>query len=215
MTTILYARVSRDDLFCENQKRVLFDWAKREGIPTNELWYFHEEMTTRKTRPVKEHVIKLYREGKADTIVCTKIDRFARSLQELVMDVESIINSNGRFVAITNGMDFKKETYNASQQLMLNIFASFAQFEREIIRERTLEGLARVKAQGKKLGRPSKNGIIYTNPNVNDVKELTNAGFSISVIAQKLNTSRNRVLSAQKQINKTPIANLMLKTEVK
>jgi len=75
-------------------------------------------------------------------------------LQELVKDVEEIVNGGGRFVSVNNGFDFTKLTYNASQQLMLNIFASFAQFEREIIRERTLEGLARVKAQGKTLGRP-------------------------------------------------------------
>ncbi len=151
MKVALYARVSRDDLHCENQKKVLDDWIRREGI--NDSEYFQEEESTRKTRPIKESVIKGFREGNYDTIVVTRIDRFARSLQELVMDVESIINNGGRFVSVMNGFDFKKATYNASQQLILNIFASFAMFEREIIRERTLEGLSRAKSQGKRLGR--------------------------------------------------------------
>ena len=138
---------------CENQKRVLLDWATRNQL---EYDYFQEEMTTRKTRPIKEEVLRMYRDGTYSGIIVVRIDRFARSLQELVMDIEGIINSGGRFVSITNGFDFNKQTYNASQQLMLNIFASFAQFEREIIRERTLEGLERAKAQGKKLGRPRK-----------------------------------------------------------
>lgn len=151
MKVALYARVSRDDLFCENQRKVLDDWVKREGL--SDVDFFQEEESTRKTRPVKENVIKSFREGVYDTIVVVRIDRFARSLQELVMDVEGIINGGGRFVSIMNGFDFRKATYNASQQLILNIFASFAQFEREIIRERTLEGLARAKAQGKIAGR--------------------------------------------------------------
>lgn len=151
MKVALYARVSRDDLHCSNQKRILEDWALRNNIQYD---YFQEEQTTRKTRPIKESIIKCLREGIYETVVVVRIDRFARSLQELIMDIEGIINNGGRFVSINNGFDFQKKTYNASQQLMLSIFASFAQFEREIIRERTLEGLARVKAQGKKLGRP-------------------------------------------------------------
>lgn len=151
---VFYARVSRDDLHCENQKQILLNWAKSNNII--DFDYFQEEISSRKTRPIKESIIKSFREGKYNGLVVVRIDRFARSLQELIMDVENIINQNGRFVSIMNGFDFQKANYNASQQLMLNIFASFAQFEREIIRERTIEGLARVRAQGKKLGRPRK-----------------------------------------------------------
>ena len=152
-TPLFYARVSRDDLHCENQKIVLAEWAMRQGYALNSTNYLQEEETTRKTRPIKEEALKRFRGGQNDGIVITRIDRFARSLQELVMDVESIIQNNGKFISILNGMDFEKKTYNASQQLMLNIFASFAQFEREIIRERTLEGLARARQQGKVGGR--------------------------------------------------------------
>lgn len=156
MKPVFYARVSRDDLHCENQEQVLKVWAERNGINAEQFkqCYFFEEMTSRKTRPIKEEIINKFRKGVYDTIVVVKIDRWARSLQELIMDVESIVASNGRFIAINNGFDFQKQQYNASQQLMLNIFGAFAQFEREMIRERTIEGLARVKAQGKKLGRP-------------------------------------------------------------
>ena len=153
--TILYARVSQDDLTCENQKKILLEYCQRCGI--TEYEYVQEEVSSRKTRPIKENVLKEFRKGKYDTIIVTRIDRFARSLQELIMNVEEIINNGGRFVSILNSFDFQKKTYNASQQLMLNIFGSFAQFEREIIRERTLEGLARARAQGKIGGRHPKN----------------------------------------------------------
>ena len=146
-----YVRVCRDDLHCENQKLILDNWM-RNNISENYI-YFEETETTRKSRPIKEGLMKSFREGNISTIVVTRVDRFARSLQELIMDIEYIINNNGRFVSILNGFDFQKKTYNASQQLMLNIFGAFAQFEREIIRERTLEGLARAKLQGRKGGR--------------------------------------------------------------
>lgn len=151
---IFYARTSKDDLHCENQKKILVEWAKREGMQEKDYVYLQEEVSTRKTRPIKEDILRRFREGEFDTVVVTRIDRFARSLQELIMDIEGIINQNGRFVSILNGFDFNKKSYNASQQLMLNIFASFAQFERELIRERTIEGLERARAQGIKLGRP-------------------------------------------------------------
>ena len=206
MKVALYARVSRDDLNCENQRLILKEWQRREGIPDGECAYFIEQASTRKTRPIKERLLISFRNGEFDTIVCVKLDRFARSLQELVMDIEGIINSNGRFIAISNGIDFQKRSYNASQQLMLNIFASFAMFEREIIRERTLDGLARAKAQGKKLGRPfkdgSKNQINYINPNIDEVLyKFYTEKKSIRVIAEEMKTSRNRV---QKIIDKTP-----------
>lgn len=153
----LYARVSRDDLHCENQEKILIEYCKRNSIV--DYIYLKEEMTSRKTRPIKEQVMLDFRSGIYDTVVVTRIDRFARSLQELVMNVEEIINNGGNFISIQNNMEFSKKNYNASNQLMLNIFASFSQFEREIIRERTLEGLARVKALGRKLGRHRKDCI--------------------------------------------------------
>lgn len=174
MKPAFYARVSRDDLNCENQKKVLLEWALRNGLTEQQfnLCYFQEEMSSRKTRPIKEQILASFRSGKVDSIIVTRIDRFARSLQELVVNVEELINQGGRFVSIMNGFDFDKKSYNASQQLMLNIFASFAQFEREIIRERTIEGLARVKAQGKILGRPRKKPLPKIKP-VEVVNEKT------------------------------------------
>jgi len=97
------------------------------------------------------------RKGHVDTIVIVRIDRWARDLTELVMDIDELVNKhNVRFVAIQNGFDFSVDSYNATDRLMFQIFGAFAEFERAIIRERTIEGIDRVKAQGKKVGRPRK-----------------------------------------------------------
>lgn len=154
MKYALYARVSRDDLNCENQKKILLEYCERNNIL--EYDYFAEELSSRKTRPIKEKILHDFRTGIYKTIVVVRIDRWARSLQELIMNTQEIINNGGRFISIINSFDFQKNTFNATQQLMLNVIGSFAEFEREIIRERTLEGLARARAQGKKFGRPRK-----------------------------------------------------------
>jgi DNA invertase Pin-like site-specific DNA recombinase len=141
-------------LDCANQTAVLKSWTERNGFKPEECEFFTEVMSTRKTRPVKADLINRFRKGEFGTIVVTRIDRFARSSVELVQDIHAVVDAGGRFVSVMNGFDFQKGSLNASQMLMLQIFAAFAEFEREIIRERTLEGLARVKALGKHLGRP-------------------------------------------------------------
>lgn len=155
MKVALYARVSRDDLHCENQLLQLERWKQKQEAG-DEYETFMEVQTTRKSRPVKEKVMQMFRRGELGGICCVRLDRFARSGIELALNVREIIEGGGRFVCINNGFDFDRTHWNATQQLQFAIFAAFAEFERELIRERTLEGLARAKAQGKKLGRPRK-----------------------------------------------------------
>ena len=161
MKAIFYARVSRTDLHTENQEKILKEWAERHNTEIEKSLFLTEEMSTRKTRPIKQNAITLFRRGEYDTIVVVKIDRWARSMIELVQDVQSIIDNGGRFVSIDNGFDFSKRL-SASQQLQFQIFAAFAEFEREIIRERTMEGLSVARSKGKKLGRPRKNPPLKT-----------------------------------------------------
>lgn len=162
MKVALYARVSKDDLHCENQLGVLKNWCNQQGI--TDFVVLTESESTRKTRPIKNQLKNDFRAGKFDTVVVARIDRWARSLQELVMDVHEIVNNGGRFVSVMNGFDFSRKGFNASQQLMLNIIGSFAEFEREVIRERTLEGLARARLEGRVGGRPrrKRNPVVKT-----------------------------------------------------
>ena len=179
-------RVSKFDMHCENQRKAIERWLSNNEC---EYQYFIEEETTRKTRPVKEFVMNAFRNGDFDTVVINKIDRFARSFLELIPNVEEIVNNGGRFVSINNNFDFTKKSDNASQRLQLQIFAAFAQFERDIIRERTFEGLDRARAEGKTLGHPkgqkNKKTRVYKTPPLN--------GLSVSLVTTpKLIQTENR-----------------------
>lgn len=162
MKVACYARVSRDDLHCENQLIVLRNWCKNQGV--TDAVFLQETMSTRKTRPVKEQLLQDFRSGKFDTLVVARLDRWARSLQELVMNINEVVNGGGRFVSVMNGFDFERKSFNASQQLLLNVIGAFAEFERAIIRERTLEGLAKARLEGRVGGRPRKKRIPVVKP---------------------------------------------------
>lgn len=151
MKVICYARVSRDDLNCQNQKRTLDMWVER--MKPESCQYLEEQMSSRKNRPIKEGVLRDFRDGKIDTIVVARLDRWARSTIELVSNIEEVIKAGGRFVCVGNGFDFRKDEYDASMKVQLTMMAAFAEFERGLIRERTFDGLAVAKARGKVLGR--------------------------------------------------------------
>lgn len=149
MKIAIYCRVSREDLNLENQSIKLTEYCKLKGW---EYQIFEESESTRKTRPVKEKVLALVREGEFDGILVYKLDRWARSLQELIMNIEELKNRGKHFIVLTQPID----TSSASGMLMLQILGAFAEFEREMIRERTMAGLDRARAKGIKLGRPRK-----------------------------------------------------------
>jgi DNA invertase Pin-like site-specific DNA recombinase len=158
MNVALYMRVSRDDLNLENQKIPLEKEAQRRGY---QYTIFQEEESTRNTRPIKEELLNKLRRGEFDGVMVTKIDRWARSLQELIMNIEELKNRGKHFIVLTQPID----TSNSSGMLMFQILGAFAEFEREMIRERTLAGLDRARKKGIKLGRPKgaikKGGILY------------------------------------------------------
>lgn len=79
-----------------------------------------------------------------------KLDRWVRSSSELILDTKELIDKGIGFISISDNLDFG----TAAGKLYFQILSAFAEFERELIRERTIEGLRRAKSQGKKVGRP-------------------------------------------------------------
>ena len=143
----LYVRTSKRDQNPENQVIQLKRYAELKGW---EYDVFEEQESTRKTRPIKQNLLNDLRKGKYKGVIIWKLDRWARSLQELIMNVDELTNKGKEFIVITQPID----TSNAGGRLFLQILGAFAEFEREIIRERTMAGLDRARRQGKKLGRP-------------------------------------------------------------
>lgn len=141
-------------------------------------------------RPELIRALEFLREG--DVLVVWKLDRLARSLRQLIETVEGLQGQGIGFVSLTEGID----TTSAGGKLVFHIFGALAEFEREMIRERTVAGLKAAKGRGVKLGRPS----ALTDQQIKMAKGLKAAGeLSSSEIAKQLGVGRAtlyRALSA-------------------
>jgi DNA invertase Pin-like site-specific DNA recombinase len=101
-------------------------------------------------RPVLAEAIAYAREG--DVVVVWRLDRLGRSLKDLIANVALLKERGVGFRSLAESID----TTTAGGQLVFHLFGALAEFERELIRERTLAGLAAARARGRKGGRPSK-----------------------------------------------------------
>ena len=146
MKIAIYIRVSKRDMHPENQKLQLVQHCQLKGW---EYQIFEEKESTRETRPIKQEVLNLARKGVFNGILVWKLDRWARSLQELIMDIDELTGKGKEFIVLTQPID----TTNASGRLFMQILGAFAEFERELIRERTMAGQERALSQGKRIGR--------------------------------------------------------------
>ena len=147
MKFALYSRTSKTDQNLGRQRKALEAWDVEH--PEHEVAYFEEQESTRKTRPVHEEILQYLRDGYLKGLVVTSLDRWGRSISELVLFLEEVKARNWRFISLQEGIDMS----TATGLLHVHILAAFAEFERGILRERTLQGLANARARGKKLGR--------------------------------------------------------------
>jgi DNA invertase Pin-like site-specific DNA recombinase len=165
----LYVRVSTSEQTTENQKIRLIEYAQ-----TNKLEYdiYEEVESTRKTRPVKQSLLAKLRNMEYEAVVVFKLDRWARSSTELILDTKELLDKGVGFISISDNLDFG----TAAGKLHFQILSAFAEFERELIRERTIEGLKRAKSQGKKVGRPK---------GAKDTKKRKRAGYILREAKKK------------------------------
>jgi DNA invertase Pin-like site-specific DNA recombinase len=151
MRIAIYARVSK--ALEQNPLNQLLELRKWAVNAQHEIiGEFVDEVSSKDTRPQKEEVLKKIRLGECDGVAFYALDRWGRTMSELVLELEEFSKSGKSMISLKEGIDLS----TSAGRLMANVLASMANFERDRIRERTLLGLARAKAQGKKLGRPFK-----------------------------------------------------------
>lgn len=105
---------------------------------------------SKERRPELDRLLADCRKRRVDAVVVYRYDRFARSLRQLVNALEEFRGLGIEFVSLHEGVD----TSTPNGRLIFGIFASIAEFERELIRDRVRSGIAAARARGKRLGRP-------------------------------------------------------------
>ena len=190
----LYARVSTNDQqTLPMQSRAMRDYAARRGWTiTVQVREVGSGSAKRETR---EKLLEAARRREIDVVLVWRLDRWGRSVTDLLATLQELEHLGVGFVSLTEALDLTTPAGRA----MAGLLAIFAEFEREILRERTRAGLAHARQNGKRLGRPA-----TAASHAAEIGKLYRAGVSKSEIARRLQigrTSVRRVLGLKRRRN--------------
>jgi len=179
----LYARVSTlDQQTLPMQNRAMRDYAARRGWTI--AMQVKEVGSGAAQRQMREQLIDAARRREIDVVLVWRLDRWGRSVADLLATLQELEHLGVGFVSLTEALDLTTPAGRA----MAGLLAIFAEFEREILRERTRAGLAHARENGKRLGRPMTAGLQAAA-----IRKLHGAGVSKSEIARRLNVGRTSV----------------------
>ena len=194
MRVALYGRVSmQNGQHPEMQLSDLREHAARRGW---EVFgeYIDRISGARERRPQLDRLWADCRKRKVDAVVVYRYDRFARSLRQLVNALEEFRALGIDFISLHEGVD----TSTPNGRLVFGIFASIAEFERELIRGRVISGLAAAQARGVRLGRPR------TVVDAAQIASLRASGTSWRDISNQLGVGIGTCCRALQQRSKNP-----------
>jgi DNA invertase Pin-like site-specific DNA recombinase len=173
----IYARVStgKQEQSLEEQVRILEEYCSRNDFEVVDIF----QETASGAKDDRTELLKMMHEVEMlrnhfNTVVVQKFDRFSRSLQSLINNIEFLREHKVDFISIMDGVD----TTTPQGKLMFHITGAFAEFERNLIRERTKIGMERARREGLMCHRPRK------SVDVDRVMQLYNSGVKMGEIAR-------------------------------
>jgi DNA invertase Pin-like site-specific DNA recombinase len=180
-----YTRVSTDEqatsgLGLEAQRSAIEVECSRRGWDLVEV--FEDAGASGKAlsgRPALDEALKVVRSGDAGALVVAKLDRLSRSLLDFAGLMEDARSGGWALVVLDLGVD----TTTPSGEMIANVMATFAQFERRLIGQRTRDALAVKKDQGVRLGRP----LLVEDAIIRRIRKERKAGRSLRAVAEGLN----------------------------
>lgn len=184
----LYARISTHD-----QKTLALQLGQMRKYAKDRSWNVTLEIkdvgSGASARPKRDDILIAARRREIDIILVWKLDRWGRSVVDLVTTLKELSELGIGFISLTEALDLTTSTGRA----MTGLLAVFAEFERDILRERIIAGIAHAKSEGTVFGRP-KTAALKNN----EIKKLKSQGMNHSEIARKLNIARTSVRRALK-----------------
>jgi len=179
----LYARVStQDQQTLPLQMRAMREYVARRGWTVT--LQIKEVGSGASQREMREKLLDAARRREIDVVLVWRLDRWGRSVTDLLATLQELEHLGVGFVSLTEALDLTTPLGRA----MAGLLAVFAEFEREILRERVCAGLAHARQNGKRLGRPPSAALQYA-----PVRKLYRAGVSKAAIARRLHIGRTSV----------------------
>jgi DNA invertase Pin-like site-specific DNA recombinase len=195
MRVALYTRVSTlKGQDCEVQARELREYCARRG------WEIVNEFSdtgfsgAKDSRPALDKMLRSARRREFDVLLVWKLDRLSRSLRHLVNLLSEFESIGLSLASLTDAIDFT----TPQGKLMFALVSAFGEFERSLIRERILSGLALARARGTTFGRPR------VTVDAARIASLRSAGRSWSAICHETGLSRGTAQRALKNLPKIP-----------
>jgi putative DNA-invertase from lambdoid prophage Rac len=148
----IYSRVSTADQQCEMQLRDLRQYAAARGWTVAGEYVDTGWSGKNADRPALKRCVTDAKARKFDAIAVWKLDRWGRTVQQLVNDIMDFDSAGIRFIAITQGID--TDSSSPISRLLLNVMACFAEFERSVIAERVIAGVRNAQEKGTRSGKP-------------------------------------------------------------
>ena len=189
LKTVAYLRVSTRSQDLANQKLAILEFSQKRRFPIDQ--FIESRISSRKS-PLERRIDEMLGTLQpGDRLLVSELSRLGRSLSQVIQIVETLVRRKIRFIAIKEAIEFDGKQ-DLRTKVMIALFGLFAEVERDLISERTKEGLAVAKAKGKRLGRPK--GALGTSRldgKEQDIRALLDKDVSKSSIAKILNVSRS------------------------
>ena len=193
MKTIAYLRVSTGGQELNTQRLAILDYAHKNHIHIDQ--FLEKQISSRKT--VKERGIDGLLEGvnAGDLILVSELSRLGRSVGQVIQIIDTLVKSKIRFIAIKENINLDGGKQDIQSKMMVTMFSLFAEIERDLISERTREGLIAARAKGRILGRPKGSwGTSRLDGKEAEIQMLLNKKVSKASVAKIMDVSRSALL---------------------
>lgn len=170
-----YARVSTAEQSLDMQRDAL----RRAGVPEDRIYSEQVSAVSDKRRQLDLLMSKL---SQGDVLVVWKLDRLARSVSDLIRKVQMIERRGARLKSLTEGID----TSTAMGNLLLHVLGAVAQFERDLISERTSAGMQARKARGLQIGRERKIDVAAAERMLREGKSVSHIASHMGVTSKAI-----------------------------
>ena len=166
------------------QLRELRLFVKRSGWTIYNEYIDHGFTGANTNRPAFNIMMDEAKKRKLNILLIWKLDRLSRSMKDLINTLDELGHYGINFISYDNNLD----TTTPTGKLVFHVIGAVAEFEKDIIRDRVIAGLAHAKSQGKRLGRPP-----LSDAKLTEAKKLLKQGLSMRAVEKKLGVGEGTI----------------------
>lgn len=191
MKTVAYLRVSTSGQELNNQRLAILDYAHKNNL---QIAHFIESQSSSRKSIKERNLDQLFSNiHSGDLVLVSELSRLGRSVGQIIQLIDELIKLKVRFLAIKENIQLNGKQ-DIQSKMMVTMFGLFAEIERDLISERTREGLQNARDKGKNLGRPKGIGKPKLDGKEAEIKVLLDKNIPKASIAKIMDVSRSNLL---------------------